>query len=149
LWPIGEDRLLIVSVGTGSSAAIHPNILARQVNVVFNAKNLPSVFMNGASAAQDLLCRSLGGCLAGPEIDREFGSRIDEPGVAGTSLFTFVRYNADPSDESLIAQGFTDERQRKQLRKLDAVAHVPQLEMLGRAVGESIDFDGNFAAFLD
>ena len=118
-------------------------------NVAFNAKNLPSVFMNGASVSQDLLCRSLGRCLAGPEIDREFGSRIDQPGVAGTTLFTYVRYNADLSDASLIAHGIADEGQRKGLRKLDAVAHIPQLEDLGRAVGESIDFDANFAAFLD
>ena len=32
-WPVGEDRLLIDSVGTGSSAAVHPNMLGRQVNV--------------------------------------------------------------------------------------------------------------------
>ena len=147
-WPVGEDRLLIVSVGTGSSAATHPDMLARQTGLVFNARNLPSVFMNGASIGQDLLCRSLGRCLAGPEIDREVGGRIDQTGVAGANLFTFVRYNADLSDKSLIEQGVTDEGERKELRKLDAVAHISRLEELGRAVGKSIDFNGNFAAFL-
>jgi uncharacterized protein len=147
-WPVGEDQLLIVSVGTGSSPAVHPNVLAKEVNVAFNAKNLPSVFMNGASTSQDLLCRSLGRCLAGPEIDREFGSRIDELGVAGTNLFTYVRYNADLSDDSLSAQGFTDERRRRGLRKLDAVGHISDLEALGHAVGESIDFNRDFADFL-
>jgi len=148
-WPVGEDRLLIVSVGTGSSAAVHPNVLAREVNLVFNAKNLPSVFMNGASASQDLLCRSLGRSLAGPEIDREVGTRIGEPGVAGTSLFTYLRYNADLAEESLAARGIANERERKALRKLDAVSHIPQLESLGRAVGEGIDFNANFGKFLD
>jgi hypothetical protein len=147
-WPVGEDRLLIVSVGTGSSPAVHPNVLAKEVNAAFSAKNLPSVFMNGASVGQDLLCRSLGRCRHGPEIDREFGGRIEKLGVAGTNLFTYVRYNADLSDESLSAQGFTSERQRRGLRKLDAVAQISELEALGRAVGESIDFGRDFAGFL-
>jgi hypothetical protein len=149
VWPAGEDRLLIVSVGTGSSAAVHPNVLAREVDILFNAKNLPSVFMNGASVSQDLLCRALGRCRAGPQLDREVGNRIGAPGAAGTSLFTYVRYNADLSDVSLVAEGYSDERERKQLRKMDAVGSIPELEALGRAVGERIDFDANFAGFLD
>jgi hypothetical protein len=146
-WPVGEDRLLIVSIGTGSSTAAHISLSPRQVNLLFNAKNLPSVFMNGASIAQDMLCRSIGLCRAGPEIDHEFGSRLNQPGVAGKSLFTFVRYNADLSDDGLISQGFVDRRQRKALRRLDAVKSVPALEAIGRRVGESADFDGDLEAF--
>ena len=61
--------------------------------------------MNGASVSQDLLCRSLGRCRAGGQIDREFGSLLDAIGVSGASLFTYVRYNADLSDEALKASG--------------------------------------------
>jgi hypothetical protein len=147
-WPVGEDRMLIVSVGTGSSAAIHPNLLAQQVNLKFNAKNLPSVFMNSASAAQDMLCRTLGSCRAGPEIDREFGRRLNAPGVGGPSLFTYLRYNADLSDASLLAQGVSSGRERQRLRKMDSVKSVPALEAIGRRVGESIDFGHDFAGFV-
>ena len=40
-WPVGEDNLLVVSIGTGSSAAVGPHLLARQVNVIFEAKTFP------------------------------------------------------------------------------------------------------------
>jgi len=148
-WPAGEDRLLIVSVGTGSAAAVHPNLLAREVDLTFNAKNIASVFMNSAAAAQDLACRSLGRCRAGNVIDREVEALIGKNGVAGRPLFTYLRYNADLSDESLEQQGFADEHDRKGLRRLDAIAYLPQLEQLGQNVAEGIAFEADFAGFLD
>jgi uncharacterized protein len=148
-WPVGEDRLLIVSIGTGSAAAVHPNLLAREVDLAFNAKNIASVFMNSASAAQDLVCRSLGRCRAGNVIDREVEALIGKNGVAGRPLFTYVRYNADLSEESLKEQGFTNEHDRRDLRRLDAIAYLPQLEHLGQRVAEDIEFEADFAGFLD
>jgi hypothetical protein len=147
-WAVGEDRLLIVSVGTGAAAAVHPNLAARNVGILFNAKNLPSVFMNGASWGQDLVCRSLGRTLAGDQLDREVGYRLDTPGVAGENLFTYLRYNADLSDEALEKRGLRDARQRRALRKLDAVKYIEQLEDLGREVGEAIDLERHFGPFL-
>lgn len=145
-WPSGADRLLLVSVGTGSSAAVHPNLLAREVNVVFNAKNLSAVFMNGASTVQDMLCRSLGRTRAGGEIDREFGTRIGAEGI-GESLFTYARYNADLSEAGLLAQGIEDEGLRRSLRKLDAVDRIPDLDSLGRKIGEAAEFEQDLAGF--
>jgi hypothetical protein len=146
-WPTGPDQLLLVSVGTGSSAAVHPGLVARQVNLVFNAKNLAAVFMNGASTVQDMLCRSLGLTVGGTEIDREFGSRIGKDGVGGQSLFTYVRYNADLSDDGLRAEGVTDAGMRRSLRKLDSVDRIPDLEALGRKIGERADFTRELAGF--
>jgi hypothetical protein len=147
-WPVGEDRLLLVSVGTGAAAAVHPKLRPGKVTLAFNARNLPSVFMNGASISQDLLCRSLGRCRAGQQIDREFGARLDATGVSGDSLFTYVRYNADLSDEALRDAGIADPNRRKQVRKLDAVTEVPLLQELGRRAAEDVDLDRHFAGFL-
>jgi hypothetical protein len=146
-WATGPDRLLLVSVGTGSSAAVHPGLLARQVNVAFNAKNLAAVFMNGASTVQDMLCRSLGLTVGGQEIDREFGSRVGADGVGGQSLFTYVRYNADLSEDALRAEGITDAELRRSLRKLDSVDRIPDLEALGRKIGQAADFQRELAGF--
>lgn len=148
-WPVGEDRLLVVSVGTGSAAAVHPQLRRGKVTLAFNARNLPAVFMNGASVSQDLLCRSLGRCRAGRQIDREFGARLDAPGLSGDNLFTYVRYDADLSDEALQAFGVKDPKRRKRVRKLDAVDQVPLLQELGRYAAASFDLDRHFAGFLD
>lgn len=147
-WPVGRDQLLVVSVGTGSSAAVHPGLVARRVNLLFNARNLPSVFMNGSSIAQDVLCRSLGLCRSGAVIDREIGDRVGAGGLGGRDLFTYARYDADLSSEALTAFGIVGERQHRRLRKLDAVDAVPQLRNLGQQVAATVDVDTHFAGFL-
>jgi uncharacterized protein len=105
--------------------------------------------MNGAAVSQDLLCRSLGRCRAGRPIDREFGARLDAPGLSSDNLFTYVRYDADLSDEALQAFGIRETKRRKRLRKLDAVDEMPLLQDIGRHAAAGVDPDGHFAGFLD
>ena len=147
-WPTGATNMLVVSVGTGSSPAAHPDLKRRQVNLPFNARNLPAVFMNGAALGQDLLCRSLGTCRFGPELDREVGTLVGSSGVAGSPLFTYVRYDADLSDEKLRDAGITDRKAQKQVRKLDAVDRLKELQHLGRRAATDVDLEEHFADFL-
>ena len=147
-WPVGEDRLLVVSVGTGAAPAAHEGLARRQVGYFFNAKNLTSVFMNGASVGQDVQCRSLGCCRYGEPIDREFGARLDVTGIAGSSLFTYLRYNADLSPKALEKRGITSRREQRRLRKLDKVRAMPRLREIGRSVGAAVDVSNHFRGFL-
>jgi hypothetical protein len=147
-WPTGADEILVVSVGTGSSAAVHPRLRRRAVTLPFNARNLPSVFMNGAAFGQDLLARSLGRCRFGPPLDREVGDRVNGVPLGGQPLFTYVRYNADLADVSLQQAGIHDARTRARLRKLDAVRHIPTLQELGRRAARDVDVASHFAGFL-
>jgi hypothetical protein len=41
----------------------------------------------------------------------------------------------------------TSARDRKRLRKLDAVDAIPRLQELGRSVAQRIDYDRDFAGF--
>jgi hypothetical protein len=147
-WKVGEEELLIVSVGTGATPAVHENLAARQVGFMFNAKNLVSVFMNGASVSQDLLCRALGRCRFGDALDEEVGDRLRMTGIAGTNVFSYVRYNAILSDEHLIAAGFEDSRERRRIRKLDGVGAIDALRAIGRAVGDKVDVGHHFDGFV-
>ena len=70
-WPTGSDKLLIVSIGTGSTAKARPDVDADDLWLLDNAKNLPGALMNAASAGWDMACRVLGDCRFGPLIDRE------------------------------------------------------------------------------
>jgi uncharacterized protein len=143
-WATGERELLVVSVGTGAWAAVYPNLLAR----LYRPLNLPSVFLNGASTTQDVLCRSLGTTRAGEPIDPEFGPRRDVAGLAGRSLFTYLRYNADLSARALDAAGIRGDRRQRRVRKLDATGSIGELQALGRRVGAGIDIERDFAGFL-
>ncbi len=147
-WEPGQDRLLIVSVGTGSSAATHPGLRRLRVTLPFNARNLPSVFMNGAAVSQDLLCRSFGCCRFGGTIDREVGNLIRTPGIGDANLFSYVRYDADLSDRALEGFGVINPKVRQRVRKLDAVDQLSLLRDLGQDVASRVDIDHHFDGFL-
>lgn len=147
-WPTGPDNIVIVSVGTGASAAIHPGAAAAKINALFNARNLPSVFMNGASISQDLLCRSIGRCITGPPLDREVKTRIGADSLGGQPLFTYLRYDADLSTDALTKAGITNPHAQAQIRKLDSLKSLSLLRNLGDRVAQTIDIDQHLAGFL-
>jgi len=147
-WPVGEQNMLVVSVGTGSAAGTHPGLKANKVTLLFTAQNLPSVFMRGASVGQDLICRALGTTKAGAEIDREVGSRVNRSAISTPSLFSYVRYDADLSDEALIRHGIRSRRTRQRVRKLDAVDEMGSLRDIGKRVGSDVDVLQHFRGFL-
>jgi len=72
-WPAGENRLLVVSVGTGSNPKANENLDPDEMNLLFNAASVPSALMYAALNEQDMLCRVFGRCRAGAGLDREIG----------------------------------------------------------------------------
>ena len=147
-WATGVDEMLLTSIGTGSVAAEHPTLRARDVHALFNARNLPSVFMNGAAFGQDLMCRTVGSCRAGPPLDDEIGDRIGARPAGGAGLFTYLRYDADLRDEALFARGIDDAKAQRAVRALDGVGALDDLWGIGRELGASIDVEADFAGFI-
>jgi patatin-like phospholipase/acyl hydrolase len=147
-WPTGEDKLLIVSLGTGIAANANENLQPGEMNLIYNASSLPSAFMFAAANEQDLLCRVFGKCLNGGQIDRELWDLIGErsQGPVNPKLFTYMRYNADLSREGLDELGLK-EIEPEDVQKLDSVAHIPQLQQVGQAVARQVNI-GHFAGFL-
>src|SRR6185312_15264051 len=60
-WTAGADKMLIVSVGTGTSPGESPGVRQSldpdEMNLLFNANTIPSALMFSALNEQDLLCR--------------------------------------------------------------------------------------------
>lgn len=133
-WPTGGDKLLIVSVGTGSSAKARPDVDADDLWLLDNAKNLPGALMNAASAGWDMACRVMGDCRFGPPIDREVNDMMPtgDAAVASTvpTQFAYVRYDPDVSQAGLNALGLADIEAR-QVQVMDSVKHLPQIQRVG------------------
>ena len=51
LWPTGEDKMLLISVGTGASANANNNLSPEEMNLLYNAGTIPSR-AHGRSAAR-------------------------------------------------------------------------------------------------
>ena len=146
-WPAGADKLLIVSIGTGTSPDANTNLDPDKMNLIYNASSIPSALMYAALNEQDFLCRTFGTCLAGDPLDREVGDMIGTKGPVIPKLFTYLRYNAELSREGLDALGLPD-IQPEDVQKLDSTDHIKELQRVGKAVVEKKMRPEHFAAFV-
>ena len=147
-WPVGEDQMLLVSIGTGSAANANANLQPSDMNIIYNASSLPSALMYAAAAEQDLLCRVFGKCLNGKPIDSEVTDLMGERGLGPVSpkLFTYMRYDADLSRKGLDALGLPN-IEPQTVQQLDSVEHIADIQEVGRTVAKQVDMD-HFSGFL-
>lgn len=146
-WPTGRQKMLLVSVGTGTSSGARSGLEPDEMNLLFNVSSIPGALMYAALNEQDLLCRVFGDCLSGDTIDRELGDLIGSSGplTAKDKLFTYVRYNAELSAEGLAKLGCGDVAPEA-VQKLDAVEAIPELRRIGREAARAA-LPAHFAAF--
>lgn len=145
-WPTGQDRLLIVSVGTGRfRTRFRPTPLARG-RVAAWARDLPqrlllmqaigvlgSMVGDGAGHALRSLL-SLGHTPLPVQVDGEVGDLRDAL-LAPEPLFTALRYDLDL--DALVAAGGVAPEEHAGLRRLDAPQHMDRLWHLARATAEA------------
>ncbi|MEP7250940.1 MAG: patatin-like phospholipase family protein [Ginsengibacter sp.] len=148
-WATGEDKLLIISVGTGSatSAGSYDNLLEA-------AKGLPNNLMYAMQVDQDINCRTIGRCTYGSNIDLELRYMVPMDGegniVPLTSdtkrHFLYARYNADLSRRGLDDIGLKD-IDSDHVREMDSVLYIDQLRQVGRKAANQISMD-HFGSFV-
>ena len=143
-WKTGENRLLVVSVGTGSAAKSNADMSGR--NAVENLVSFPGALMYGAQVDQDINCRAVGRCVHGAQIDRELGDLIPRRGGGGAPAplsedlgraFLYARYNAELSKEWLAERGLGKIDPAK-VSQLDSVAAIPDLVRVGNALAREV-----------
>lgn len=131
-WGTGRDKMLIVSVGTGTSAGANYSLRPEEMHLLFNATSIPSALMYAALNEQDFLCRVFGDCISGPILDREIDTMIPSAGPLREKLFRYVRYNAELTAEGLQKLGCED-IDPKSVQKMDSVDFVSELQRVGQA----------------
>jgi uncharacterized protein len=134
-WETGTDKMLIVSVGTGTSPGADDQLTPGDMNLLFNATTIPSALMLAALNEQDFLCRVLGDCVAGDPLDREVDTMISSAGPLRQKLFRYVRYNAELTRGGLDRLG-CQEIDPKEVQQLDSVDAIPALRKVGQAVAD-------------
>ncbi len=154
-WESGEDKMMLVSVGTGSSAKVDPYLSDKGNLIVKNAAQLPGVFMGGSAVDQDINCRVFGRCVFGQRVDRELGDLIPRTGERPDKeivtaeedpdriplnkdlgrAFFYARHDPDVSVEGLEALGL-ENIYPEEVQAMDKVEFIPQMRKVGRAYAE-------------
>ena len=132
-WPAGENNMLLVSVGTGTSPDANAELRPEEMNLLYNASSIPSALMAAALNEQDFLCRVFGKCVAGDALDREVGDMIGKRGPVEPKLFTYVRYNAELTRTGLDFLDLAD-IEPKNVQQLDSIEYIADLQRVGRAI---------------
>jgi uncharacterized protein len=125
----GEDRLLVVSVGTGARKMRYGEGAVQNMHVVGHAKAMIYSLMDSSNQQQDLLCRTTGRCLHGDPLDRELGDLVVPAGAETRRSFRYLRYNHTYSDDEVA----TALRESKGKWSLDNINLIPFLQAAGRA----------------
>lgn len=155
-WPVGEQEILVVSVGTGTSPQANKDLQPGEMNLLYNAGSIPSALMFAASNEQDFLCRIFGKTLCGDELDREIGDMSAPPnplpggripGPVHPRLFTYVRYNAELTRTGLDALELK-EIVPEHVQAMDSTDHIHELRSVGDAVAKKKVRPEHFAGFL-
>jgi patatin-like phospholipase/acyl hydrolase len=144
-WPVGADKMLVVSIGTGTSPKANQDLAPEDMNLVYNAGSIPSALMFAALNEQDLLCRVFGDCRHGDLLDSEVGTLIGARGPADPKLFSYVRYNAELTDRWLGEHGLGHIDPRN-VQRLDSTRHMDALQQVGEEVAKQVKPE-HFAGF--
>ncbi|MGZ6613113.1 MAG: patatin-like phospholipase family protein [Solirubrobacteraceae bacterium] len=143
-WAAGRERMLIASVGTGTSPKANQDLQPGDMNLVYNATSVPAALMFAALNEQDALCRVFGDCRHGDELDLEIGDLIGSRGPADPKLFTYLRYNAELSREWLKNHDLGGINPRD-VQRMDSTEHMDELQHVGRKAAADVKpqhFDG-------
>jgi hypothetical protein len=122
--------MLLVSVGTGRVRVASGSLTAARMSLLFHARSVPVALIDSSSLQQDMMCRVLGECRVGGEIDSEIGDlKISSPEQARGRNFTYLRYDHLYSPEQIAqAQKITHSG-----FALDNTKLIPLLRELGAA----------------
>ena len=81
-------------------------------------------------------------------MDRETGDLIDGKLPVVPKQFTYLRYNAELSDEGLKYLGF-DNINPKDVQKLDSIDYIEELQLIGKAVADKKVKEEHFPRIFD
>lgn len=125
-WTPGPDQIRIVSLGTMRFSSGLPE-KAQKLWLGYNAAKIPAALIQGVAWQQDYLCRCIGECIYGEELDLEVGDLVGAQ-LPGRSWFSYVRYNKTYKAEML--QEIL--RKHPSIAQLDAVKAIPILQEVGQ-----------------
>ncbi|TMI89504.1 MAG: patatin [Bacteroidetes bacterium] len=128
-WPMGEDKIFLVSVGTGIREF---KKLAKEIDAAWLgtwAANIPEMLMQDASWQNQLFLQWLSQSHTAEEMDSEIGN-MDGDMLSGKSLITYLRYNFKFTSKNLNALGFEKTFDEKDAVMIADMANPKNKELL-------------------
>jgi hypothetical protein len=150
-WRSGADRLMIISVGTGS----HRHRMDADEAARLSATSLAGCALTGVLTDTDALVETLLHWFSGSpslwSLNSEIGTLAGQKPPFGEPLMTFHRYDIHLDADWLKSElGLSvDETELRHLRRMDALDSIPRLHQLGRTAARDFVRDSDFPSAFD
>jgi uncharacterized protein len=136
-WETGEDRLLLVSIGTGYWQGTRAFKDIMGANLFDWGSTVPGMLMDDATWLGQLMLQHLSKSPTAVVIDREIGDLKDDI-LGGNPALTYLRYNVALEEEPLDALGLKDLASRAaDLREMSNAENRYDLNRIGTIAAES------------
>jgi predicted acylesterase/phospholipase RssA len=148
-WPVGEDRLLVVSVGTGKADAEVGHAGVIKGTAAIHAVMSLSALMEDCADQVETVLQWLSNSPTARSIDRELGRA--QPPLGGTPMLSYLRYNVLLREDWCAANlGETlPAKALKALEAMDKPENIPELDRLGRIAGKKLVKAAHFPEAFD
>lgn len=148
-WPLGEENLLLCSVGTGSFFKLPKLEELRNYNNLQWAGLAISQLMNDASELNQTILQWMGASPNARSIDLQIGTLdSDKPGAA--NLLQYLRYDIPLLQKSLADIGLQYEEPRvRELWEMSDVRNLADLEKIGTGSAAASVKEEHFPAVFD
>ncbi|MBV9960010.1 MAG: patatin-like phospholipase family protein [Acidobacteria bacterium] len=148
-WPTGEEKLLLVSIGTGTWKPIVGVDTVTGASKLSWAERVPSILMNDANAQNQLLLQYLSKTLTPWKIDGEVGNLSDDLLTPEPAL-TYLRYNARLETNPLQTLGLGSlVTKLDSLRKMEVGGNCQDLITIGERAAQCDVVPEHFPSVFD
>ncbi len=132
-WPIGEDKLQLISIGTGHLSREYDTKKFKSVNILQWANMLPEFFMTDANYYNQIIMQILSDSPTAKIIDSEIGTLKNDMMVRNNVL-SYLRYDLSLDSRNLNKLGFDlTEKEILELSKIDEPKNLSKLSEIGAA----------------
>lgn len=130
-WPMGEEKLLLCSVGTGSFLKVKPREkLQRYTNLEWVGLLFQHMMYDASELLQTVL-QLLSNSPTARQIDRQIGTLAND-GVGPTPQISYLRYDIDLEKKALAELGLDYDQQRVEaLSQMSDVRNLEELDRIG------------------
>ncbi len=148
-WPLGEEKMLMVSVGTGHwRQRTSPKVMAG-FKLWDWASTVPRMLIDDSSSLGQTVLQCLSRSPTASAIDSEMGELSDDL-WSGEAALTYLRYNVELEEESIKELGIPMNGVAvADTRRLDRAEHRHLLRAIGDAAAERSVSPAHFPAAFD
>jgi patatin-like phospholipase/acyl hydrolase len=148
-WPLGEDNLLLVSLGTGTWKPVAGVDAVTGASKLSWAERVPAILMNDANRQNQLLLQYLSKTKTPWKIDGEVGNLSDDLLTSEPAL-TYLRYNACLETNPLQSLGLGSlVNELDSLRKMEVGENCQDLMTIGERAAQQDVTPDHFPPVFD